>query len=370
MAGFDTLWALNLPLDFRSILRLKRRSAASEPSVFSVLPLSSSVLFFGDSGPGFTAEAASPSLCCFCRRFNLLLSFAASPPTNNTCPPRATHRRSRVTRTATRTTGWVTKLGRMATILVISPFAQCPRRVAVGVITNWTWLKDAGLNEQGMSKVVGFVSGGSAATKRNTPATRATTATHHRPDSDCIAANTNGAAMTTKITTELGYRRTSAMHLPLLLSLLLLLAATDSVEGFRTSASETRHRPSSALRLSNTPNPFESIQSIFTPKSGSPPSRAIPDAVVDPDYKLAAGFGAAGAATIALDQAGVVGSAFGGFLCLLALLFAVQGTRIRFVFDQDSFELKQVGEGELDDSGENIVVGGKNRWSYESFVNW
>lgn len=160
------------------------------------------------------------------------------------------------------------------------------------------------------------------------------------------------------------------MHLPLLLSLLLLLAATDSVEGFRTSASETRHRPSSALRLSNTPNPFESIQSIFSPKSGSPPSRAIPDAVVDPDYKLAAGFGAAGAATIALDQAGVVGSAFGGFLCLLALLFAVQGTRIRFVFDQDSFELKQVGEGELDDSGENIVVGGKNRWSYESFVNW
>ena len=42
----------------------------------------------------------------------------------------------------------------------------------------------------------------------------------------------------------------------------------------------------------------------------------------------------------------------------------------RFVFDQDSFELKQVGDGELDDSGENIVVGGANRWAYKSFVNW
>ena len=157
------------------------------------------------------------------------------------------------------------------------------------------------------------------------------------------------------------------MQLPVLLSLLLLLAATDSVAGFTTSRN-TRHS-SSAVRLSNSPNPLESIQSIFSP--GPSQARAIPeDVVVDPDYKLAAGFGTAGATTIALDQAGVVGSAFGGFLCLLALLFAVQGTRIRFVFDQDSFELKQVGDGELDDSGENIVVGGKNRWAYKSFVNW
>ena len=80
MAGFDTLWALNLPLDLRSIFRLKRISAASEPSVLPLGP-SEPVLLFGDSDPGFTSEAASPPLCC-CRRFNLLLSFAASPPTS------------------------------------------------------------------------------------------------------------------------------------------------------------------------------------------------------------------------------------------------------------------------------------------------
>ena len=80
MAGFDTLWALNLPLDLRSIFRLKRISAASEPRVLPLGP-SEPVLLFGDSDPGFTSEAASPPLCC-CRRFNLLLSFAASPPTS------------------------------------------------------------------------------------------------------------------------------------------------------------------------------------------------------------------------------------------------------------------------------------------------
>merc|ERR1719253_2454179 len=106
------------------------------------------------------------------------------------------------------------------------------------------------------------------------------------------------------------------MHLPLLPSL-LLLAATGSSEGFRTS--ETRHRPSLSALQSSSPNPFETMQSIFSPKNGPPPSqvRAIPDVVVESDYKIAAGFGAVGAAIIALDDAGVVGSVFGGFLLLL-----------------------------------------------------
>ena len=34
---------------------------------------------------------------------------------------------------------------------------------------------------------------------------------------------------------------------------------------------------------------------------------------------------------------------------------------------QDSFELK-TSSGE--DTGENIVVGGENKWAYDSFVNW
>ncbi|KQJ94381.1 hypothetical protein BRADI_3g10200v3 [Brachypodium distachyon] len=53
---------------------------------------------------------------------------------------------------------------------------------------------------------------------------------------------------------------------------------------------------------------------------------------------------------------------------LLGLLLLFQTTRVRFVFDDDSLEVK-VGN-ELQESGENVFVGGKNRWKYSTFVNW
>ncbi|XP_050386777.1 uncharacterized protein LOC126802983 isoform X2 [Argentina anserina] len=53
---------------------------------------------------------------------------------------------------------------------------------------------------------------------------------------------------------------------------------------------------------------------------------------------------------------------------LLGLLLLFQTTRVRFVFDDEALEVK-VGE-ELETSGENVFVGGKNRWKYSSFVNW
>ncbi|CAI9100144.1 OLC1v1037084C1 [Oldenlandia corymbosa var. corymbosa] len=53
---------------------------------------------------------------------------------------------------------------------------------------------------------------------------------------------------------------------------------------------------------------------------------------------------------------------------LLGLLLLVQTTRVRFVFDDEALEVK-VGE-QLEESGENVFVGGKNRWKYSSFVNW
>ena len=48
----------------------------------------------------------------------------------------------------------------------------------------------------------------------------------------------------------------------------------------------------------------------------------------------------------------------------LAALFAVQAGRVRFTFDDEAFELKTTSTDseELKDSGENIVVGGANRW--------
>eukprot|EP00968_Pinguiococcus_pyrenoidosus_P024687 scaffold4971_cov254-Pinguiococcus_pyrenoidosus.AAC.5 len=42
----------------------------------------------------------------------------------------------------------------------------------------------------------------------------------------------------------------------------------------------------------------------------------------------------------------------------------------RFLLDTDSFEVLLNAGDELTKSGENIVVGGENRWKYSTFTNW
>ncbi|XP_048333551.2 uncharacterized protein LOC107434817 [Ziziphus jujuba] len=85
--------------------------------------------------------------------------------------------------------------------------------------------------------------------------------------------------------------------------------------------------------------------------------------VPDPDYRIP---------VVLLGLAG--GLAYSNNLLpaapvgLLGLLLLFQTTRVRFVFDEEALEVK-VGE-ELQDSGENVFVGGKNRWKYSTFVNW
>ncbi|XP_076958777.1 uncharacterized protein LOC143634633 [Bidens hawaiensis] len=85
--------------------------------------------------------------------------------------------------------------------------------------------------------------------------------------------------------------------------------------------------------------------------------------VPDPDYRipvvllgLAGGF--------AYEDNLLVAAPVG----LLGLFLLFQTTRVRFVFDDEALEVK-VGK-ELEESGENVFVGGKNRWKYTSFVNW
>ncbi|KAJ3692239.1 hypothetical protein LUZ60_012589 [Juncus effusus] len=85
--------------------------------------------------------------------------------------------------------------------------------------------------------------------------------------------------------------------------------------------------------------------------------------IPEPDYRLPIAFlGIAGgfAYTDNLLAAAPVG--------LLGLLLLFQTTRVRFVFDDEALEVK-VGD-QLDESGENVFVGGKNRWKYSTFVNW
>ncbi|KAF6151182.1 hypothetical protein GIB67_037390 [Kingdonia uniflora] len=96
-------------------------------------------------------------------------------------------------------------------------------------------------------------------------------------------------------------------------------------------------------------------------KKSAPPK--IKTVIPEPDYRIPAVLlGLAGGLAYTEN---VLASAPVG---LLGLLLLFQTTRVRFVFDDKALEVK-VGE-ELDESGENVFVGGKNRWNYSSFVNW
>jgi len=116
------------------------------------------------------------------------------------------------------------------------------------------------------------------------------------------------------------------------------------------------------------------IGSLFQSKEGVPANvetkPTLPDVVIEPDYKLGIIFLAAG---FVLDLIPYIQLTLGPLVTLLGILFVVQASRIRFTFDKEAFELRTSGTdegGNLRRSGENIVVGGENRWSYDSFVNY
>jgi len=120
-------------------------------------------------------------------------------------------------------------------------------------------------------------------------------------------------------------------------------------------------------------NPFGFVEGLFSGGSAvaQPKTPTIPDVVIDSDYTLAAVFASIGLSSFFLGH-DLFTTVIGGLFVLLATLFAVQASRIRFVFDGDAFELKNAGgdDEQLTDSGENFVVGGANRWKYDSFVNY
>jgi hypothetical protein len=90
--------------------------------------------------------------------------------------------------------------------------------------------------------------------------------------------------------------------------------------------------------------------------------------VVPEDYKLSVGFVAVGLLLLVAPWIP------GGFSLILGTFLLFQTLRIRFVFDDDAFEVKSkplddLFSPDLTDTGENFAVGGENRWSYSSFVN-
>jgi hypothetical protein len=156
-------------------------------------------------------------------------------------------------------------------------------------------------------------------------------------------------------------------------SIALLLLAASTANAFVVPTAVQRTTTTSRLQSGGSPldffsGDFKAIGNLFTQenkvvKDKEPPS--LPDVVIDPSFKLAAIFLTAG---IALDFIPYIQLTLGPLVTLLGVLFLVQTFRIRFTFDADNFELR-MGD-DLTDVGENVIVGGDNKWPYDSFVNW
>jgi NIMA (never in mitosis gene a)-related kinase len=103
---------------------------------------------------------------------------------------------------------------------------------------------------------------------------------------------------------------------------------------------------------------------------------SLPDVIADPSFNLAAGSAVVGTICGGLEDVvkNKVGKplayVFGGGAILFTIFgafVAFQTATLRFTFDDTSFALvKSSGEK----IGDNVVVGGENKWTYKSFVNW
>mmetsp|Transcript_19547 Transcript_19547/g.28986 ORF Transcript_19547/g.28986 Transcript_19547/m.28986 type:complete len:211 (-) Transcript_19547:219-851(-) len=99
--------------------------------------------------------------------------------------------------------------------------------------------------------------------------------------------------------------------------------------------------------------------------------------LVDPSYNLAIGaFGvglAGGFLEDLRDARGeklLTAKPFGALAVIFtvfSLFLAFQTTTLRFGFDDDSFSLVKANGASI---GENVVVGGENKWAYKSFKNY
>jgi Protein of unknown function (DUF3119) len=171
---------------------------------------------------------------------------------------------------------------------------------------------------------------------------------------------------------------------PVLTCLLLAFASADAFVSPSRYLKPTSAAASTTTSLQESKGPLailggigetlskEIISLLSKPKDEVAPVKEVkprfPDVVIAPDYKLGAIFLIGG---ILLDLIPYIQFTLGPIVTLLGILFVVQTARIRFCFDSEAFELQtDGGDGKLGRTGENIVVGGENRWTYDSFVNY
>jgi hypothetical protein len=115
---------------------------------------------------------------------------------------------------------------------------------------------------------------------------------------------------------------------------------------------------------------LKGFANFFKPKTQEPVpiEPKFETVVIDPDFRISALFLVTG---VVLDLIPYIQLTLGPFITLLGALFLFQTFRIRFVFDGTALELATVGEAdELQSSGENVIVGGANRWETSSIVNY
>jgi len=91
--------------------------------------------------------------------------------------------------------------------------------------------------------------------------------------------------------------------------------------------------------------------------------------VVPRDYRLSLLVTAIGAG---LDTVPYAQLTIGPLVTLIGILFFVQTIKLRFVVEGNTFKIQQVATGttELMSSGENVIIGGKNQWRLDKFVNY
>ena len=141
--------------------------------------------------------------------------------------------------------------------------------------------------------------------------------------------------------------------------LVCLAASASSAHGFVAAAPRSSVRTAAALRAAPPQALVEDTTSLLALVEVAPTS-----------FNLALG-------SLALGSVfGVPGSplknkvtAFvpGALLALFGAFLIFQTATLRFTFDETQFSLVRA---DLSSTGENVVVGGENRWAYDKFVNY
>ncbi|MQL97304.1 hypothetical protein Taro_029991 [Colocasia esculenta] len=107
------------------------------------------------------------------------------------------------------------------------------------------------------------------------------------------------------------------------------------------------------------------VNGLYKQAGGKAKKREV--VVPEPDYRIPIVL--LGFAGVLVYQDNLLPAAPVGLLGLL-LLFQVSSSSRNFKCDPESRHTEvKIGE-ELQESGENVFVGGKNRWKYSTFVNW